>query len=182
MKKISVAIIIVVSIVLLASCIHTNVREDPLFNENDFASILQSGDGSITGQTFRKTASGDMKYVERIQVALVPKTPYTDKMMNVLAGYGLRLSRYHDDSSYMKYVRTDDSDFKGRFAFFNVAAGEYYVYCIFIIPVGRVPAYGLPLKDRFNPLFAQEYVNPVCVYEEVHIKPGESVKVLLTPD
>src|SRR5262245_56403408 len=76
LKRVSV-ILIAVGVVVLAGCFQTRILSPSVpFDADAQLNALREGKGSVTGQAFKKTVGGDVKYGAGNAVTLYPLTPY----------------------------------------------------------------------------------------------------------
>jgi hypothetical protein len=160
MKKIAIFFMI---IFFISACASIPQHRLNAFNEADFLPTAGIGDSKIIGQAFLKTKGGDVKYGAGNEVVLVPVTPYTQETHERAIIRGERLEQH--DQRYLKYRRTTRADGQGNFEFNNIPAGDYYLAC----PIfWQIPSRSWP-----------ETTGGVA-YSRVSVKPGETVKAIVT--
>jgi hypothetical protein len=130
-------------------------------NENDFLPYQAKGNSKIVGQAFLKTRGGDVKYGAGNDVALVPFTPYIEERYKALID---NVFMENPDSRYYKYVRTTRADGQGNFEFNEVPKGEYLLVCNIFWEIGG----------------SYPQTTGGTAYTKTAVKPGETIKVVLT--
>jgi len=99
------------------------------FSNDDFAWSLEKGAGVIAGQGYLKTEGGFIQTAVGEEVALIPKTAYTDEIVNTTRtdGFFEQYTNVNKHIDYNQYRRQQTADEKGRFRFEGLAAGTYYI-------------------------------------------------------
>jgi len=119
-------------IALLPACVERKPAS-VAFSAEEAAFIRKSGTTRVVGHAFRTKPSGVVVNAAGQIVRLVPATAYARERFRNL--YGGRKFVPHSgyprddnpDPAYGEYTRTTKAEANGRFAFENVAPGEYFV-------------------------------------------------------
>src|SRR5688572_6996514 len=113
---------------LLASCVA--VKPQPRlasFVDAEYAPYAQPGTGSIDGQAFLKTRSGDVKFGAGCEVSMNPVTSYsTEWYERLVIGY---VHLEPPDPRSNPFNRKTIADGSGNFLFEGLAPGDYYLSC-----------------------------------------------------
>jgi hypothetical protein len=127
-KHFSPSLIIPVSAVALFLCSCAQQRTVP-FAEAAFAPYARLGSGTVTGTAFLQIDRGNTitAWDSKSVVKLMPANAYTDEL--VAKHYVTNLKIEPADPRFRKYVRRANPDPAGRFAFYHVPSGVYYVSC-----------------------------------------------------
>jgi hypothetical protein len=92
----------------------------------------QVGDSVVTGQAFLKNRGGDVKTAAGNKVMLNPVSAYSKQFVDVViyrrAGLGVQLKPSTPDARMDEFLATTTADADGRFSFYDVSDGEYYLY------------------------------------------------------
>lgn len=124
MKKIFPVLFAISFLLGLGGC--STVDQKASFNEVDFQPYLASGRSAVFGHAFVRTPNGVKHTAAGLPVRLVPLTPYTEERAEImLAGK----TPSPADPRMDKYVRTEVADMGGQFAFGDLPAGSYLVFC-----------------------------------------------------
>ena len=118
--------------VFLVACVERKPTT-AAFSVEEAAFIKKSGTAIITGHAFRTKPSGVVVNAAGEVVRLLPATTFARERFHNL--YGSRKYLPHreyprddkPDPAYAEYTRTVKAESNGRFAFENVAPGEYFV-------------------------------------------------------
>ena len=124
--------IAIAAALLLGSCIERKPGT-VAFSVEDAAFIKKQGTSVIVGHAFRTKPSGAVVNAAGQVVRLIPATDFSRERFTLL--YGNRRFVPHSayprgdypDPRYGEYTRSTKAEANGRFAFENVAAGEYLV-------------------------------------------------------
>jgi hypothetical protein len=153
---------------VLVGCVRTETMTST-FDASEAAFIEQAGTSTIHGQAFLKTVGGEVRYGAGNQIILIPQTAYARERIAKLYGQskcnagGVKFDS--DDPSYMRMVRQTKANGEGRFKFENIAAGSYFV--VTQLTWGVPGQYGVSTTG--------------CnLYEQVSVRPGETVEVLIS--
>jgi hypothetical protein len=150
--------------VLATGCAHATgpAARETAFNEQEYAQYAYAGTGSITGQVMVRAEGGQIKPASGSQVSLNPVTSYSTEWWNrtVVGGLNLRSA----DEREQKYLRTAVTDAEGRFAFTDLARGEY-----FVVAALNTSAAGTGASGPSNSLVGQR----------VHLTDGGKVDLVL---
>lgn len=136
------------------------------FQENEFRWAGEPGTAVLRGQAFVRTNAGEVKPCAGLEVYLVPETGYT-RAVSVAREEGATNFAPHPPA-YQKYRRATIGDAQGNFEFTALPAGTWYVGC--------------------NLYWTTNCSLWGCVYSgallerKVTTKPGEALKVVVTPD
>ncbi len=169
MKHLAAALIPVFAVALfLCSC--AQQRTVP-FEEASFVPYAGSGSGTVTGTAFLRIANentrtaGDCKSV----VKLMPANAYTDEI--VVKHYQTNMKIEPADPRFRKYVRRTDPDAAGRFAFYHVPPGVYYVSCDI---AWTVPS---TYTDSNGAILATSDPMTHWIYKKISVQNGSTVQV-----
>ena len=117
---------ILVSLVLFASgCVSQRTAE---FIESEYEPYSKSGKAEICGHALLRTPSGDPRIGAGATVYLKPVTTYSTEWFNTVVKGHQQLSP--PDPRSLKFQKTVRADSKGKFCFFNLPAGYYYLACL----------------------------------------------------
>jgi len=137
------------------------------FIESEYAPYRAEGTGSVLGQAFMRTRSGDVKYGAGCTVTLNPVTSYSTEWFDRAV---LNQEWIEDgDARAGAYARTTLADGEGRFRFDRLPAGEYFVVCPVVweyVDATMQPAVVLPTGGM--------------AYARATVRDGESVNVVVT--
>lgn len=137
------------------------------FPEQEYDRLPKTGKNTVTGQAFMKTRGGDVKTAAGEPVRLSPVTSYSTQF------FDFSVRRKHEsfqelsppDARVLQYIKETTADATGRFSFYDVPAGEYYIYTLVRWEApGRA---GLELQGGL-------------VGEKITVKDGERNEVILT--
>lgn len=117
--------------------------------DEEYSRLKLSGNNTVSGQAFMKTRGGDVKTCAGEDVFLSPVTTYSSQFFN-LEVMGKReqfQSLDPEDPRVWNYIKKVKADASGRFTFYDVAPGEYFLYTLvrWEAPTG----YGLSLQGGF---------------------------------
>jgi hypothetical protein len=169
MKHFSPSLMLVFA-VALSLCACAQQRTVP-FEEAAFVPYARSGSGTVTGTAFLEITkgntitAGDSKSV----VKLLPANAYTDEL--VAKHYVTNMRIEPPDPRYRKYVRRTNPDPAGRFAFYHVPPGVYYVSCDL---VWSTPS---TYTDSNGAISASSDVITHWIYKKISVKSGRTVQV-----
>jgi len=93
----------------------------------EYAPFSQPGTGSISGQAFLVTTSGDPKKAAGKEVTLDPLTSLSRNWWNTSKAYERIAPALPDDPKFRAARKTTTADADGRFSFENLPAGDYLV-------------------------------------------------------
>lgn len=126
-------------IILLAGCSSQEYRYSLVYQPrvewplDEYKKIEQhQGSNIVTGQCFLKTRGGDVKTCAGNKVYLNPVTSYSKQFVDVVihqyTGRGVVLEPTIPDYRINDFLEETVADADGRFKFYNVPDGEYYLY------------------------------------------------------
>ena len=102
--------------------------------EEEYANLAKKGANTVSGQAFMKTRGGDVKTAAGEIVMLNPVTTYSTQFVDVsiLGKHEAfqELSPKDPDPRIREYAKQVTADATGRFTFYDVPAGEYYIYTL----------------------------------------------------
>jgi hypothetical protein len=133
----------------------------PPANPAEYEPYRQAGTGSISGQAFVLTTSGDPKKAAGKQVTLDPATSVARAWWNTAKAYQKLEPRLPDDPNFAAARKTTTADAEGRFTFEGLPPGDYLVRT----------------TVHWKPLYCSE--NSFCSSQSgvmgglVHLGPGE---------
>ena len=107
----------------VTSCYPPQPHQVP-FVESDFLRSSSRGSGAVVGQCYIEMTNHTIKFANDT-VCLVPVNAYTEEMTERM--YPHKGNMEAADPRYHRYVRKVEPDTQGRFAFYGLPAGEYYV-------------------------------------------------------
>lgn len=134
-----------------------------VFNEAEYAPFGEPGTGSIAGQAFLKTRSGDVKLCAGEQVILNPQTSYSTEWFNVSILQERAIAT--GDPRAQQFTRFAIADGDGRFRFAGLPSGDYYLVCRVTWEVPS--AYGGGLTTTGGPAYATATVRENVTTEVV---------------
>lgn len=111
---------------VISGCITPPVKQSVAYDETAFARYAERGSSSIYGDAFLKTKGGETRTAAGIPIYLVPLTSYTNERGKIMWE---RKEPESADPRLARFVRTTKGDSQGRFAFSNLPAGSYLIYC-----------------------------------------------------
>jgi hypothetical protein len=126
----------------------------------------RDGTGSVTGQAFLRTRSGDVKFGAGNVVHLVPATSYSDEWFEREVRGGEVLEE--EDARAAHYHWTSRADGFGGFQFDDLPAGNYYLACRITWEIPDPRAAG-----RFVPAGG-------WAWERVAVREGEQTRAVVT--
>ena len=95
------------------------------FPTNEYQSLARTGKGTINGYIFVEDAYGKKIYGKNTKLYLNPITSYSKQWYQESYVKGQKMSKA--DSKLFNYVKFTASGDDGRFAFYGVASGGYYL-------------------------------------------------------
>ncbi len=129
----------------LCSCV-TAPEPKSKFDASEAAFINSPGSGSVNGQAFLRRNDGMVVYAAGSDVFLIPKTAYADERMQGLYKggkfNGYIASPKNTDPQYIAMMRKTKADGEGRFAFPDLADGNYYLVTSVFWNAGNSPQGG----------------------------------------
>jgi hypothetical protein len=115
---------------LLFACAGRSVETAPaprraVYSEYEYKPYLHPGTASITGQVFRRTRSGEVRYGSGSPMYLNPVTAYSTEwwQRGFIGGENLADA----DPRAAQTFRTATADGEGRFRFDSLPAGDYFI-------------------------------------------------------
>lgn len=129
----------------------------------------RAGTAVISGQAFLRRNDGIVVYAAGSDVALVPKTAYSDERMQKIYGegkisqatdLGVGVTFTNDDPRFARTVRTVIADGEGKFTFTGVPAGSYYL--------------------TTQVIWRAQYVQGGALMERVTVLDGQTANVIMT--
>jgi hypothetical protein len=132
--------VVLTSLLTLLGCVEPRILRPSIpFDSAAEIQALQPGKGTITGQAFKKTVGGDVKYAAGNTVTLYPVTPYFREVLALWPQRNPPSVEVVVDSSVFNFKKTTVADGEGRFSFTDLAPGEYYVETMITwgIPTGH---------------------------------------------
>jgi hypothetical protein len=119
----------------LTGCAPTTVNLKSSFNAQEARAMTQRGVNMITGSALIRQNGGGVVTCAGLPVTLLPKTAYAAERVAVI--YGNTQQGYNpayrvvtftpNPAEFAQYVRKTTCDAQGRFAFGDVADGEFFV-------------------------------------------------------
>ena len=101
--------------------------------EQEYARLDKKGKNAVSGQAFMKTRGGDVKTCAGETVTLSPVTSYSAQFFNMeVLGKREAHQRLSPDvdSRIHSYLKQTTADASGKFTFYDVPAGDYYLYTL----------------------------------------------------
>jgi hypothetical protein len=114
------------------------------FPEREYSSLARSGKGTIEGSIYLQDAYGTKIPGAKTRLYLNPVTSYSKQWYEHSYLGGHKMGRA--DSRLFNYLKFTASDDMGRFAFYGVASGRYYL--IGTVECGTQCGYATPRKIR----------------------------------
>jgi len=114
------------------------------FPEGEYSSLVRSGKGTIEGSIYLQDAYGTKIPGAKTRLYLNPVTSYSRQWYEYSYLGGHKMGRA--DSRLFNYLKFTASDDMGRFAFYGVASGRYYL--IGTVECGTQCGYATPRKIR----------------------------------
>ena len=107
------------------SCVYQRTAQ---FHESEYEPYSRSGTAEICGHALLRTPGGDPQLGAGARVYLQPVTTYSTEWFTTVIKRHKKLEPA--DARSLKYQRTVRGDSKGKFCFFNLPSGEYYLACL----------------------------------------------------
>lgn len=155
---------------LLGGCMSFSYSHTVPLSEADYTPYLSAGTATIAGTVSAKMQAGDISNGAESFVYLVPVTPYSTEWFEhaMVSSHGISGT----DPRSLRTARSTIVGSDGRFQFFNLPAGDYYLSCTITrsIPPFRIWRFRLvsPSTER------------VDTYARVTVQPGEQAQVIVT--
>jgi hypothetical protein len=169
MKKYPLYILV---IILITGCYTTSpiVQRIP-YPEKEYASLpgTTSGNSSVKGEAFFVSSWGDPKKCVGATIYLFPVTSYSRQWYNEFIVKGHKMNDWDPRSTAYDVIAKAGAD--GKFEFYNIAEGEYYLYTYFVWDAPQINTYGniIGTKKSGGHLISQ-----------VSVKSGMNYTVMLT--
>ncbi len=158
--KINKCLMVSFGVVALAACATGPMPMVTQFSPETQEACSGTGTGTITGQAFRRTLGGDVRYAAGNEVILMAADAHTREFAQRLSqGQSVEADARIDD-----YIRTTIADDEGEFRFNNLPPCRYIViaHVFWQVPDPLYPNQGGVLAD------------------EVTVSEGETVELILT--
>ena len=114
----------------------TFVKRIP-FPEAEYASLPKTGSASINGYIYAIAPNGKKIYAKETRLYLNPVTSYSTQWYKESYLGGAKMSKV--DSRLFNYLKFTTSDSNGKYEFFNIPTGSYYL--IGVIKCGQECGY-----------------------------------------
>ncbi len=114
------------------------------FPESEYRQLAKSGNGTIKGSIYVSDAYGKKTYGTQTRLYLNPVTSYSRQWYqeSYIGGYKMAKA----DKRLYNYLRFTASNAQGKFAFYGVPSGTYYV--IGMVKCGKACGYETPRNIR----------------------------------
>jgi hypothetical protein len=114
------------------------------FPEEEYRGLAKSGNGTIKGSIFVSDAYGKKTYGKQTRLYLNPVTSYSKQWYqeSYIGGYKMAKA----DKRLFNYLKFTASNAQGKFAFYGVPSGAYYV--IGMVKCGKECGYDTPRNIR----------------------------------
>lgn len=140
------------------------------FNAQEARALVQPGVNIVSGSALIRQNGGGVVTCAGLPVTLLPRTDYAAERVGVLYGNTQRgyMSAYRrvlfapPPAEFSQYIRTTACDAQGRFAFNDVADGEFFIETSITWRVGHSTQGG-------------------SLMQAVSVRGGESREVVLSP-
>ena len=99
----------------------------PPADPSEYAPYEKPGTGSISGQAFLVTTSGDAKKAAGKDITCDPATSIARRWWNEAKVYQKISPRLPDDPKFLAMRKTVTGDAEGKFTFDNLPAGDYLI-------------------------------------------------------
>ena len=139
----------------------TRVARIP-FPVDEYKRLAQIGEGTVKGSIYLTDASGNKIYGKQTRLYLNPVTSYSKQWYNESYLGGKKLDKA--DPRLFNYLKFTTSDANGKFAFYGVPSGKYYL--IGVVRCAEQCGYDTPTNIR--------------IAKEVEVNGKETVDVDLT--
>lgn len=149
-----------VAMFLLSACSSAPPKMLTPFDPYAYKPYMQEGTASIRGRAFVKDPSRGEITSEKLQVELIPFTPYTQERFNRATLNNESLEPRHPRIE-AEFSRITYTDRYGRFEFKNLPAGKYIAYC------------EIRWEDKYR-----RYIT--TTYSVVTVNKGETVQTVVT--
>jgi len=103
----------------------TDIVQRIAFPISEYKKLAKSGKGTIKGEIYLLDLYGQKVYGKNTRLYLNPMTSYADQWYQESYIKGRRMSE--PDSRLFNYLRFTASDNDGRFAFYGIPSGSYYL-------------------------------------------------------
>ena len=114
------------------------------FPVGEYSSLKRSGNGTVKGRIYVSDAYGNKIYGKQTRLYLNPVTSYSRQWYNesYIGGYKMQKA----DKRLYNYLKFTASNSQGKFAFYGVPSGTYYV--IGMVKCGKACGYDTPRNIR----------------------------------
>ena len=129
------------------------------FPESEYQQLKKSGNGTIKGSIYLSDAYGKKTYGKQTRLYLNPVTSYSRQWYqeSYIGGYKMAKA----DKRLYNYLRFTASNSRGKFAFYGVPSGTYYV--IGMVKCGKACGYDTPRNIRIAKEVTVSGSEPVSV-------------------
>ncbi len=169
MRNIYYVIIWIIAVFMLSGCIHRELiiagpdngaseeasapqgetKDDTVipriaFPEEEYRRLSKSGNATIKGRIYVSDAYGKKIYGKQVRLYLNPVTSYSKQWYSesYIGGYKMEKA----DKRLYNYLKFTASNIEGKFAFYGVPSGTYYV--IGMVKCGKACGYDNPRNIR----------------------------------
>jgi len=114
------------------------------FPKEEYKHLAKSGNGTIKGSIYVSDAYGKKTYGKQTRLYLNPVTSYSKQWYqeSYIGGYKMAKA----DKRLFNYLKFTASNAQGKFAFYGVPSGDYYV--IGMVKCGKECGYDTPRNIR----------------------------------
>lgn len=132
------------------------------FPQSEYAQLPKNGNGTVKGSIFLSDAYGEKIYGKQTRLYLNPITSYSKQWYSESYIGGYKMAKA--DKKLFNYLRFTASNKEGKFAFYGVPSGSYYV--IGVVKCGKQCGYDSSRNVR--------------IAKEVHISGSDTVSIDLS--
>lgn len=114
----------------------TQIPLSRAFHADEAQRLMQPGGNTVEGSALIRQQGGGVVTCAGLDVHLIPKTAYATERLETIWGnsvkgyapvWGMQMTFTPDPYDYHRYAHHTTCDAQGRFAFNNVADGEFYL-------------------------------------------------------
>ncbi len=114
------------------------------FPEDEYKRLSKSGNATVKGSIYLSDAYGKKTYGKQTRLYLNPVTSYSRQWYNESYIGGYKMAKA--DKRLYNYLKFTASNAQGKFAFYGVPSGTYYV--IGVVKCGKECGYDAPRNIR----------------------------------
>lgn len=115
-----------------------------VFPTREYSQLAKTGNGTVKGSIYLSDAYGKKIYGKQTRLYLNPVTSYSKQWYqeSYIGGYKMKKA----DKRLFNYLKFTASNGQGKFAFYGVPSGSYYV--IGVVKCGKACGYDTPRNIR----------------------------------